>query len=67
LNAAGIAVSDQHCVEGNWSSASGEQACIQLLGSFPDMDAVFIANDQMALGALRIASRRGITNLIDCQ
>jgi LacI family transcriptional regulator len=60
LSAAGIAVSDRHCVEGNWSSASGEQAFMQLLESFPDMDAVFIGNDQMALGALRVASRRGI-------
>ena len=33
---------------------------MQLLESFPDMDAVFIGNDQMALGALRVASRRGI-------
>jgi LacI family transcriptional regulator len=60
LSAAGIAVSDRHCVEGNWSSASGEQAFMQLLESFPDMDAVFIGNDQMALGALRVASRRSI-------
>jgi LacI family transcriptional regulator len=60
LCAAGISVSAGHCAEGNWSSASGEQAFIQLFGSFPDMDAIFIANDQMALGALRAASHHGI-------
>jgi DNA-binding LacI/PurR family transcriptional regulator len=60
LKAAGVDPSEQHCIEGNWSSVSGEQAFIQLLGSFPDMDAVFVANDQMALSVLREASRRGI-------
>ncbi len=60
LRSAGIETSEQHCAEGNWSSSSGEQAFIQLLESFPDMDAVFVANDQMALSVLREASRRGI-------
>jgi len=60
LEAAGFDTSEQSCAEGNWSSASGEQAFIQLLKSFPDMDAVFVANDQMALSVLREASRRGI-------
>ncbi|MBN2117337.1 MAG: LacI family DNA-binding transcriptional regulator [Anaerolineales bacterium] len=60
LDAAGFHTSEQHCAEGNWSSASGEPAFIQLLQSFPDMDAVFVANDQMALSVLREACRRGI-------
>jgi LacI family transcriptional regulator len=60
LKAAGFKTSEQHCAEGNWSSSSGEQAFIQLLESFPDMDAVFVANDQMALSVLREACRRGI-------
>ncbi len=60
LKSAGYEPSDQHCVEGNWSSSSGEQAFIQLLESFPDIDAVFVANDQMALSVLREAFRRGI-------
>jgi len=60
LGVTGLDVSEDHCVEGNWSSASGEQAFIQLLDSFPDMDAVFVANDQMALSVLREALRRGI-------
>ena len=60
LDEAGFDPSEQCGAEGNWSSASGEQAFIQLLGSFPDMDAVFVANDQMALSVLREACRRGI-------
>ena len=60
LNAAGFDVSEKHYAEGNWSSASGEQAFIQLMTTFPDLDAVFVANDQMALGVLREAIRRGI-------
>ena len=60
LKSAGLDASEQHCVEGNWSSSSGEQAFIQLIESFPDMDAVFVANDQMALSVLRDASRQNI-------
>jgi LacI family transcriptional regulator len=60
LKLAGFEASEQRCAEGNWSSSSGEQAFIQLLGAFPDMDAVFVANDQMALSVLREACRRGI-------
>ncbi len=60
LKIVGIEVSEKHCAEGNWSSASGEQAFIQLLDTFPDMDAVFVGNDQMALSVLREALRRGI-------
>ena len=60
LRTAGFDASEEHCVEGNWSSASGEQAFHQLLKSFSDMDAIFVANDQMALSVLREALRRGI-------
>jgi DNA-binding LacI/PurR family transcriptional regulator len=61
LSAAGFDPPEQHCAEGNWSPTSGEQAFIQLLGTFPDMDAVFVANDQMALSVLRETCRRGIS------
>jgi LacI family transcriptional regulator, lactose operon repressor len=60
LGAAGFQTSEQHWAQGDWSSASGEQALDQLLESFPDMDAVFVANDQMALSVLREVCRRGI-------
>jgi LacI family transcriptional regulator len=57
---AGLDLSDDYCTEGNWSSSSGEAAFMQLLDSYPDMDAVFVANDQMALSVLRIINRRQI-------
>ncbi len=60
LEKAGINMADGHWAEGNWSSSSGEAAFEQLSRSYPEMDAVFVANDQMALSVLRIANCRGI-------
>ncbi len=59
LAAAGLAVSDAMWIEGNWSSKSGELAAYQLLDRYPDLDAVFAANDQMALSLMAVARRRG--------
>lgn len=60
LEEVGFDISEEHCVAGDWSSASGGDAFVKLLQSFPEMDAVFVANDQMALSVLREALRRGI-------
>jgi DNA-binding LacI/PurR family transcriptional regulator len=60
LISVGLDASENHCVEGNWSSASGEQAFSQLLEKFPEIDAVFVGNDQMALSVLREALHRNI-------
>lgn len=60
LEKSGRKVADNHWTEGNWSSASGETAFEQLLLTYPEMDAVFAANDQMALAVLQIANRRGL-------
>jgi LacI family transcriptional regulator len=57
----GITPKESHCTEGNWSSASGEIAFRQLLSQFPNMDAIFVANDQMALSVLQAACRDGIS------
>ena len=57
---AGIRVSEDQSVEGDWSSESGEKAIRQLLDQYPEMDAVFVANDQMALGVLQVTCRRGL-------
>jgi LacI family transcriptional regulator len=46
--------------EGNWSSSSGEDAAHQLLNAHTEIDAVFAANDQMALSVLLVAHRRKI-------
>jgi LacI family transcriptional regulator len=47
-------------IAGDWSSASGENAFGQMIELQPDMDGVVVANDQMALGALLVAHRKGI-------
>jgi len=60
LDQAGLTASEHHCAEGNWSPESGERAFLQLYEAYPDMDAVFVANDQMALSVLREAHRLGI-------
>ncbi|TYB70307.1 LacI family transcriptional regulator [Nonomuraea sp. PA05] len=46
---------------GDWTQASGERAMTELLERTPDIDAVFVASDLMAAGALaalRAAGRR---------
>src|SRR6185369_3008873 len=47
-------------IEGNWSADSGEAAFEQLIATEPALDAIFVANDQMALGVLHAAHRAGI-------
>lgn len=56
----GLEVRDEHCVEGNWSSASGAQAFEKLFEQYPEIDSIFVGNDQMALGAIRIAFQKGL-------
>jgi DNA-binding LacI/PurR family transcriptional regulator len=60
LGKAGIFPSAEGCVEGNWSSSSGERAVLKLMDANPNLDAVFAANDQMALSVLQAAHRRGL-------
>jgi LacI family transcriptional regulator len=57
---AGVPVSDQQWAEGNWSPESGEAAIHQLFNQYPEMDAVFVANDQMALSVFQVACRKGL-------
>jgi LacI family transcriptional regulator len=59
LTAAGLPVNDAMWVEGNWSSRSGESAAAQLIGQYPAIDAVFAANDQMALSLITVANAMG--------
>ncbi|MCS7061958.1 MAG: LacI family DNA-binding transcriptional regulator [Anaerolineae bacterium] len=46
-------------VEGDWTAAGGDAGLVKLLTQFPTLDAVFVSNDQMALGALKAAERLG--------
>jgi len=45
---------------GNWTSASGAAAFMQILEADPTVDALFAASDQMALGAMHVANARRI-------
>ena len=47
-------------VAGTWSPASGEEAFERMLAVAPDIDGIFVANDQMAVGVIRAAHARGI-------
>ncbi|MFD8498926.1 LacI family DNA-binding transcriptional regulator [Amycolatopsis sp. NPDC059657] len=47
-------------IRGDWSARSGYAAGRSLVGK-PGMDAVFMANDQMALGFLRACTEAGIS------
>ena len=60
LQEAGIPIEADLVVEGDWEAASGERGLRQLLEQRPELDAVFISNDQMALGALQAARRMGV-------
>ena len=61
LEQAGLKAMPQQCIQGSWSSSSGERVMRQLMQQYPEMDAVFAANDQMALGVLQVACREGMT------
>ncbi len=60
LEDAGLIDGDELCEEGNWSSESGRQAIAKLLSRRPDISAVFVGNDQMALGVLLYAHENGL-------
>jgi LacI family transcriptional regulator len=45
---------------GDWEATSGNAAFAQILDADPDIDGLFVASDQMALGALHVANTRGI-------
>ena len=59
LLAAGLPAADRQVVEGNWFADSGKQAIRLLLEQYPEMEAVFVSNDQMALGVLQAAHEIG--------
>jgi LacI family transcriptional regulator len=60
LKEANLQLKEEYWVEGNWSSKSGAQAVEKLFKQYPEMDAVFAANDQMALGVMQYACRNDI-------
>jgi LacI family transcriptional regulator len=57
--AAGLPICDRQIAYGDWTIRSGELGILALLDQYPEMQAVFAANDQMALGVLQTLVRLG--------
>jgi LacI family transcriptional regulator len=60
LAAAGIQAGDSFTVEGDWNATSGALCLRQLLSGYPVIDAVFVSNDQMALGAIQTTRKMNL-------
>jgi LacI family transcriptional regulator len=60
LSVAGLPAEPRQVAEGDWSAESGEHAFVRLRDQFPEMDAVFASNDQMAQGLLHAAWTAGV-------
>jgi DNA-binding LacI/PurR family transcriptional regulator len=59
LTEAGVEIDERLIVSGDYSRASGEAGAARLLAQAPDMDALFVASDLMAQGALAALHRAG--------
>jgi DNA-binding LacI/PurR family transcriptional regulator len=59
LDVLGDAERDRLVVTGDYVRDSGEAAMVRLLAQAPDIDAVFVASDLMAAGALTALNRAG--------
>ena len=60
LRDAGLPAVNLQTAEGDWSAESGRHGMIALLDTFSEIDALFAANDEMALGAMSLAQERGM-------
>jgi len=60
LASSGKNAPEYHVVTGNWSPQSGAEAFSRLVEMYPDMDAVFVANDEMAISVLQTAHKLGL-------
>jgi LacI family transcriptional regulator len=61
LRDAGLPVSPNLIVEGDWTLQRGYSAMQQLLGLQQRPSAVFVANDMMAMGAIRAINEAGLS------
>jgi DNA-binding LacI/PurR family transcriptional regulator len=59
LDQAGLPFDEQLIAHGDYTRASGQAGMEELLRRTPDLDAVFVASDLMALGALAALERAG--------
>ena len=56
----GLPAEPDLCEEGDWTPESGAAAMDVLIERVRDLDAVVVANDRMALGAMHVLRGRGI-------
>jgi LacI family transcriptional regulator len=56
---AALPADHRQIVEGNWSTGSGAQGVELLLKQYPEVEAIFVCNDQMALGVLQTSRKLG--------
>jgi LacI family transcriptional regulator len=59
LEAAGVRYADRYVVESTFLEEGGAEAALRLLDRAPDLTAIFLANDQMAAGAMRALREAG--------
>lgn len=59
LKDAGLEVNPQRVAYGDYSLSSGSTAMEQLLQQAPDLDAVFVNSDLMAIGAINVIQSKG--------
>jgi DNA-binding LacI/PurR family transcriptional regulator len=59
MEAAGVGMDPSLMVHGDYSHASGKIAMEQLLQQRPDVDAVFVNSDLMAIGAINVIQKFG--------
>lgn len=51
---------DKMIFEGDWEADSGDRGFEALYDAHPDLDAIFVSNDQMSLGVIQAARRHGL-------
>lgn len=59
MEANGLKINQSLIELGDWSATSGEQAMREMLETHPEIEAVFVCNDSMALGAMKVARATG--------
>jgi LacI family transcriptional regulator len=66
LQDAGHRVAARRTIEADWTHAGGYEALHRLLDAAPELTAVFVHTDVMAIGALKALQERGVRVPDDC-
>ena len=60
LREAGLAPDPKRMFAGNYSRTSGRRAAEDVYARLRDLDAIFVANDRMAIGLMQALRERGV-------